>query len=96
MYSILIKYTSTSKKTFWYDHEVEGTSTRFETLDDEVLEAELDKLDKEVGYENLRVVNDVPFKVAHDLNDTIEFATEPEVRDIYTTAYTNIFGEGGG
>ena len=96
MYSILIKYTSTSKKTFWYDYELDGTSTRFETLDDEVLEAELDKLDKKYGYENLRVVNNVPFSVAHDLKDIIEFATEPEVRDVYATAYTKIFGEGGG
>ena len=65
MYKILIKYNNKVKNNLW---EVYGssttsttgstTSTEFETDNIEVLKEELIKLDKIVGFENIRVIED--------------------------------------
>lgn len=79
MYKILIKYDSKVKNNLW---EVYGssttsttgstTSTEFETNDIEVLKEELIKLDKIVGFENIRVIEDktVTFSVDIDTDNS--------------------------
>lgn len=81
MYKILIKYDNKIKNNLW---EVYGssttsttgstTSTEFETNDIEVLKEELIKLDKIVGFENIRVIEDktVKFSVDIDADDSQE------------------------
>lgn len=66
MYGILIKYKSTSNKTFWYDYEIEnedGTTTPFLTDDKLLLEAELKKLDGKFGFENIKIIDDVTYSI---------------------------------
>lgn len=66
MYGILIKYKSTSNKTFWYDYEVEnedGTTAPFLTDDKLLLEAELKKLDSKFGFENIKIIDDVTYSI---------------------------------
>lgn len=100
MYNILIKYTSTSSKTFWYTHEVEqedGNMAEFETNDLEILKTEIDKLDKEIGYENIRVVDDITYSVMVKVNENeyIEEFTSADIDKIYETAYNQVFSDGG-
>ena len=66
MYGILIKYKSTSNKTFWYDYEIEnedGTTAPFLTDDKLLLEAELKKLDGKFGFENIKIIDDVTYSI---------------------------------
>lgn len=97
MYKILIKYTSTLNKTFWYEHEVpleDGTSVTFETDDIDVLKEEIHKLDKIYGNENLKIVVDVTYTVTIGVSDNlIDIASPEDILDIYNTAFNNVFGE---
>lgn len=100
MYKILIKYTSASKKTFWYSHETiqeDGTSMKFETDDLEVLKAEINKLDKQIGFENIRVVDDIDYDVLVSVpnDEYIEEITSKEIDEIYTEAYNKVFANDG-
>lgn len=99
MYKILIKYISKSSKTFWYNHEVineNGESIEFETDNFEILKEEVNKLDKQIGYENLRIINDVTYSITVNIVDDLEnvtVTTSEDIEDMYTTAFANIFGE---
>lgn len=101
MYKIFTKYTSTAKNTFWRSYEVEqedGTIDEFETDDLDVLKAEINKLDKEIGYENIRVIDDITYKVMVDIpnTETIEEFTSEDINNIYEIAYNQVFSDGGG
>lgn len=98
MYKILIKYTTTSSKTFWYSYEVtdeNGETVEFATDDFDVLKEEVNKLDSKYGYENLKIINEVEYSITVDVLDDIEnvtIATSEDVKDIYATAFSNVFG----
>lgn len=83
MYQILVRYTSNAKKTFWYDYKVEqedGTTTVFQTEDEKELTEEINKLDKQIGFENIRVVNDISYIVSAKLEGSnIEIATPDDI-----------------
>lgn len=102
MYGILIKYKSTSNKTFWYDYEVEkedGTTAPFLTSDKALLEAEIAKLDKEIGFSNIKIIDDITYSVGVEITEidinNIEIATLQDVENVYNTAFSEVFGEGG-
>lgn len=102
MYGILIKYKSTSNKTFWYDYEVgkaDGTTIPFLTSDKSLLEAEIAKLDKILGFENLKIIDDITYAIDVEITEldmnTIEIATMDDVENVYNTAFSEVFGEGG-
>lgn len=102
MYGILIKYKSTSNKTFWYDYEVEqedGTTTLFLTSDKDALLEEIKKLDSEIGFSNIKIIDDLTFDVNAEITeinvDTIEIATTEDVTNTYNTAFNEVFGDGG-
>ena len=100
MYKILIRYTSSLKKIFWQSHMVEqedGAFVEFSTDDFEVLKEEIKKLDSKYGHENLRVINDITYVVRIEVFDDIEnvsTVTSEEVGDLYSTAFSNVYGEG--
>lgn len=99
MYKILIKYTSTFKKTFWQSYEVvdeDEKSVEFVTDSFEVLKNEVKKLDFKYGHENIRVIKDVTYDVLVDVERPInigevEITTSEDIDDIFNTAYNNIF-----
>ena len=99
MYKILIKYKSTSKKTFWQSYETtdeEGNAIEFATDDFEVLKEVIHKLDSQIGFENLRVINDVTYSIAVNVIDDIEniqISTTEDVENVFNTAFANVFGE---
>ena len=102
MYGILIKYKSTSNKTFWYDYEIEkedGTTAPFLTSDKALLEAEIAKLDQILGFENLKIIDDISYAVGVEITEidmnTIEIATMDDVENVYNTAFSEVFGEEG-
>lgn len=94
MYKILIKYTSTFKKTFWYSYEVED-GVEFVTDDIDVLKKEIDKIDKQIGYENIRIVRDITYDVMVDVTDVgsanISYLTTDDINNIYNTAFAKVF-----
>lgn len=100
MYGILIRYKSTSNKTFWYDYEVEqedGTTAPFLTSDKTLLESEIKKLDQKIGFENLKIIDDISYVVGVEITGTTdncdhEIATTEDVDNIYDTAFNNVFG----
>lgn len=95
MYKILIKHKSTTSKTFWKSYEVYDANrniVEFSTTDLNVLKEELNKLDKQIGYENIRVVNDVDYNVLINIADSLNIATPEDIEDIYSTAFNNVFG----
>lgn len=100
MYKILIKYTSTSKGIFWRSYEVkseDGTSIEFVTDDIEVLKTEINKLDKTIGYKNIRAINDISYDVLVNVDELslegFEIATTADIDKVFDTAYENVFGE---
>lgn len=99
MYRILIKYNSTLKKTYWYDYETEqedGTTSTFETDDEKVLIEEINKLDEQIGFENIRVVSDVFYAVNTSLCENAEIATSDDVETMYENVFNKVFVDGGG
>lgn len=74
MYKILIKFGS-STKNLWEIYGTSSTSTtgstsfkEFETDDVEVLKEEILILDKEVGFDNIRVISDVSYAMNVDID----------------------------
>lgn len=95
MYKILIKHKSTTSKTFWKSHEIYDSNrniVEFSTTDLNALKEELNKLDKQIGYENIRVVNDVDYNVLINIDESLNIATTEDIKDIYSTAFNNVFG----
>lgn len=87
MYRILIKYNSVSQKTYWYDYETEqedGTVSPFETDDKKLLVEEINKLDKQIGFENIRVVSDISYVVSTKLAENDVDIADPDPDDINT------------
>ena len=67
MYKILIKYPNEKFSNLWEQYgtntssttDSASTFTEFETDDVSVLKAEIEKLDKEYGHKNVRVIKDI-------------------------------------
>lgn len=85
MYKILIKYTSTSSNNLWKFHGTTSTSnisgsdstfTEFETDDISVLEAEVKKLDMELGHAYIKVIKDIDYDVLVDVPGENDADTE--------------------
>ena len=81
MYKILIKYDN-DKLNLWMPYGTTTTSTtgnsaftEFETDDVTVLKETILKLDKEYGFEKIRIVEDVT--VTFDVNVAVKENTEP-------------------
>ena len=81
MYKILIKYDN-DKLNLWMPYGStttsttgESTFTEFETDNVETLKNEILKVDKEYGFEKIRVVEDVT--VTFDVNVAVKENTEP-------------------
>lgn len=81
MYKILIKYDN-DKLNLWMPYGSTTTSTtgkseftEFETDDVAVLKETILKLDKEYGFEKIRIVEDVT--VTFDVNVAVKENTEP-------------------
>lgn len=84
MYKILIKYDNKIKNNLW---EVYGssttsttgstTSTEFETDDIDVLKSELIKLDKEHGFDSVKVIKEIDVNYTVEVTDTDVENTEP-------------------
>ncbi len=99
-YKILIRHKSIKNKTYWEDHAVEqpeGTPVDFETDSLIELEQEINKIDQKYGYENIRVVSDIPYDVFADVADSVDLenatiATPEDVNDVFDIAYKNVFG----
>ena len=99
-YKILIRHKSIKNKTYWEDHTVEqpeGDPIDFETESLIELEEEISKVNQKHGYENIRVVSDVPYNVITDVADSVDLenatiATPEDVNDVFDIAYKNVFG----
>lgn len=95
MYKILTKYTSTAfNKTFWKSHM--SDEVEFQTESKEELEREILKLDKEIGFSNIRIINDISFDVLAELGETIdldnaEVASLADIDRIYNEAHNDVF-----
>lgn len=96
MYKILIKYMSKVGVMYWKSHTMvdeNGDMIEFNTNSVDILKEELKKLDETYGYDNLRVVIDVPYTVSMAMpNELINVATSEEVTDLYNMAFANVFG----
>lgn len=100
MYKILVKYKSTFNKTFWYVYTKtieDGTVVEFETDNQLELEAEIKKISKEYGSENIRAISDITYDIAVDVADSVDMenatvATPNDVNNVYSTAYEKVFG----
>lgn len=100
MYRIMTKYKSVSNKTFWQDYTIileDGTIVKFETDNLKELEAEIKKLDKTIGSENIRVISDISFEVITDVADSVDMenvtiTTSEDVEDVFNTAFNKVFG----
>lgn len=77
MYKILIKYTSSSSNELWKFHGTttstssasgsDSTFTQFETEDLATLEAEVKKLDMELGHAYIKVIKEIEYDVLVDV-----------------------------
>lgn len=102
-YKILTKYTSVLKKDFYelYKVPVVGNSQElvdFETDNLEVLKTEIKKIDKSMGFDNIRIIADVTYDIGIKVNSidiSTEFITDEELNEIYSKAYNNVFGKVG-
>lgn len=82
MYKILIKYTSSSSNKLWNFHGTttstsnasgsQSTFTEFETDDISVLEAEVKKLDMELGHAYIKVIKEIDYDVLVDVTEENE------------------------
>ena len=100
-YKILIKYTSTFKKDFYEFYKVTDDSCRemeCSTTDVEELKKGMNEVDKKDGHENFRVVVDLTYDVAIQVDKDSQYqtTTSEDITDIYTNAYSEVFGEDGG
>ena len=96
-YKILIKYTSTFQKVFYYFYTDKETGEEYSTMDVEELNTKVKELDRIYGHENIKTVVDVDYSVNVLVNqDSIfQIVTDEEVTDIYNSAYKKVFGEDG-
>ena len=100
MYRIMTKYKSISNKTFWQDYKItteEGELIEFGTDSLTELEAEIKKLDKTIGSENIRVISDISFEVITDVADSVDMenvtiTTSEDVEDVFNTEFNKVFG----
>ena len=100
MYRIMTKYKSVLNKTFWQDYTVtleDGATVEFETDNLKELEAEIKKLDKTIGSENIRVISDITFEVIADVADSVDMenvtiTTSEDVENVFNTAFNKVFG----
>lgn len=92
-YKILIKYTSTLKKTFYYFYTNED-GEEYKTDDVEELKEIIKELNEKYGYENIKPVIDIHFDVNVNVTNSngYDIATEEDINNIYSTAFTNVFG----
>lgn len=93
-YKILIKYTSTLKKTFYYFYTNED-GKEYKTDDVEELKEIIKELNEKYGYENIKPVIDIHFDVNVNVTNSngYDIVTEEETMNIYNTAYNEIFGD---
>lgn len=103
MYKILIKFQNKIGKNIWEAYGTSTTSTtgkvtnkEFETEDIDELRDKIKELDMSIGYENIRIIKDVTYEVMVDVNEgidvnTIQLATSEDIKNIYNTAYNNVF-----
>lgn len=96
-YKILIKYTSTFKKVFYYFYTDEETGEEYSTIDVEELNTKVKELDRIFGHENIRTIVDVDYNVNVLVNQdsVFQIVTNEEITDIYNSAYNKVFGEDG-
>ena len=96
-YKILIKYTSTFKKVFYYFYTDEENGEEYSTMDVEELNTKVKELDRIYGHENIRTVVDIDYNVNVFVNQDSVFqvVTNEEITDIYNSAYNKVFGEDG-
>lgn len=95
-YKILIKYKSTSNKVFYYFYKNEQSTEDYSTSDTAELKALIKELDSKIGFENIKVVVDVSYDINMSISETIdniEFLDEAETKNIYNTAFENVFGK---
>lgn len=100
-YKILIKYTSTFKKDFYVFYKVASEDSdqevEFETTDVDELNKVIETLDKQIGYDSIRVVADLTYEVnvVVQKDSMYQPTTSEEMLDIYSNAYSEVFGEDG-
>lgn len=95
-YKILIKYKSTSNKVFYYFYKKEQSTEDYSTSDTAELKALIKELDSKIGFENIKVIVDVSYDINMSISGTIgsiEFLDEAEIKNIYNTAFENVFGK---
>lgn len=97
-YKILIKYTSTFKRDFYYFYIDEDTGEEFVTDDVDILNNTVKKLDKQYGHENIRTIVDISYDVtvSVDPDSRYEFVTDEEMNNLYQSAFQEVFGKDGG
>lgn len=93
-YKILIKYTSTFKKTF-YEFYLDENNEEFSTTDLDELNETIKKINETYGNENVRVIVDVDHYInaTIDANSRFETVTDDEMTNIYSQAFKSVFGE---
>lgn len=96
-YKILIKYTSALKKDYYYFYTDEETDEEFVTTDVNELNTKIKELDRIYGHENIRSVVDIEYDVNITANQDSIFqeTSSKDITDIYTSAYSKVFGEDG-
>lgn len=100
-YKILVRYTSVLNKDFYEFYKITSENSEeeveFETLDVNELNKVIELLDKKVGHENIRVVADMTYSIniVVDKDSLYQPVTSEDVADIYSTAYQQVFGNGG-
>lgn len=90
MYRILIKYKSVLDKIFWYEY-IDENGNPYTTGNLDELTEKLKQLDKEFGWENIRIVTDITYSIKAQIDGNIELMSEQEVTDMFNTAYNKIF-----
>lgn len=96
-YKILIRYTSTFKKVFYYFYIDEESGKEYSVNDVDELNIKIKELDRIYGHENIRVVLDLDYDVSVSVkNDSMyDLATDEEIKNIYNDAFKEVFGEEG-
>lgn len=110
MYKILLRHQNERNKhnTIWHSYGEEITTTsmsksstntfkEFETDDLKVLEDTIEKLNKQYGNDDIRVINDVTYEVMIKIAESVdlgnaEVATSEDVEDVFNTAFNKVFG----
>lgn len=96
MYKILIKYTSILNKIFWESYTVEdedGNIVEWSTIDFDELKEKVKILDKEIGFENIRVIYDLSYDVLVNIDSEpeVDIVTDEDIDNIYNIAYDEVF-----